>query len=226
MTKPAPYIAYYRVSTDKQQRSGLGLLAQQTAVDGFITNKGGNVVTSFTETESGRKNNRTELKKALHACRVHKGVLVIAKLDRLARNAAFLLNLRDAGVEFVCCDMPDANRLTVGIMALVAEEEARMISIRTKAALQAAKVRGQKLGGFRGYKPTVEDRQRAKEVKTANAFAWATDICPIIEEIQNGGVKTLRGIARSLNGRGVPTSKGGQWQAVQVQRVMIMCEKM
>lgn len=225
MTTPTQYIAYYRVSTDRQGRSGLGIESQKATVADFLNVRGGVAVKEYTEVESGRKKNRPELKNALHACRVHKAVLVIAKLDRLARDLVFLFSLRDAGVEFVCCDMPDANRLTVGIMAVVAEEEANMISVRTKAALKAAKARGQILGGFRGYKPTDDDRQRAKEVKIAIARAWAVDICPIIEEIQNSGVETLRGIARALNGRGITTSKGGQWQAVQVKRVMKLCEQ-
>lgn len=214
------YIAYYRVSTEKQGRSGLGLEAQQAAVGAFLEGKGWPPVDEFTEVESGKKKERPQLMKALHACRVHKAKLVIAKLDRLARNAAFLLNLRDAGVDFIACDMPDANRLTVGIMAVVAEDEAERISARTKAALAAAKERGTKLGGFRGYKPTDEDRAKAVEAKRAKIKDRAADLLPIIEEIKSSDITSLGGIAKALNERGITTARGGQWQAIQVKRLM------
>jgi DNA invertase Pin-like site-specific DNA recombinase len=154
-------IAYYRVSTDKQGRSGLGLDAQKAAVTHYVTTTRAKLAASFSEIESGKRIDRPQLLAALAACRLHRATLVIAKLDRLARNAAFLLNLRDSGVEFVACDMPDANRLTVGIMALMAEYEREMISQRTKAALASAKARGTRLGGFRGYVPSCKDRARA-----------------------------------------------------------------
>ena len=140
------FIAYYRVSTKRQGESGLGLEAQQAAVEQYLGSFSSNLIKSFTETESGRRDDRPQLQAALEACRIHQAKLVIAKLDRLARSASFLLNLRDAGVDFVCCDMPDANRLTVGILAMVAEDEAERISQRTTAALKAAKARGKKLG--------------------------------------------------------------------------------
>src|SRR6056297_2835921 len=135
------FIAYFRVSTKRQGQSDLGLEAQHAAVDGYLRSTAGNLVRSYTETESGRNDARPELQKALEACRIHQAKLVIAKLDRLARSASFLLSLRDAGVEFICCDMPDANRLTVGILAMVAEDEADRISQRTRVALAAAKAR-------------------------------------------------------------------------------------
>src|SRR3954447_1113715 len=162
-------VAYFRVSTDKQGRSGLGLEAQKAAVKAFLDGKGWPPLAEFVEVESGKRNDRPELAKALERCRLCKAVLVIAKLDRLARNASFLLNLRDAGVEFVACDMPEANRLTVGIMALMAEHEAEMVSSRTRAALAVAKVRGTRLGGFRGYVPTGADRAAATNAKAAAA---------------------------------------------------------
>src|SRR5215208_2042297 len=135
------FIAYHRVSTAQQGRSGLGLEAQRQAVADYLNGGRWELLREFTEVESGKRADRPELAKALAACRVHRATLVIAKLDRLSRNAGFLMNLRDAGVEFVCADMPAANRLTVGIMAVVAEAEAEMISARTKAALAAAKAR-------------------------------------------------------------------------------------
>ncbi|MFC7553473.1 recombinase family protein [Pseudoroseomonas wenyumeiae] len=147
------YVAYLRVSTDKQGRSGLGLEAQQAAIDVFLSPNDRLLSPPFIEVESGRKVGRPQLHAALALCRKRRATLLVAKLDRLARDAHFLLGLQKAGVDFVAADMPSANRLTVGIMALVAEEEARAISARTKAALAAAKARGMKLGGDRGTAP-------------------------------------------------------------------------
>ncbi len=138
------YVAYYRVSTERQGQSGLGLEAQRKAVLDHLN--GGTLLDSFTEVESGRRNDRPELAKALDLCRRRKATLVIAKLDRLARNVAFIANLMDANVEIVAVDMPQANRLTLHIMAAMAEHEAQAVSQRTKAALQATKDRGRKLG--------------------------------------------------------------------------------
>ncbi|BAE52848.1 Site-specific recombinase [Paramagnetospirillum magneticum AMB-1] len=216
--KAMRFVAYYRVSTDKQGQSGLGLEAQQEAVRSFLAGKGWPPVAEFVEVESGRKSDRAQLAAALAACRLHKATLVIAKLDRLARNAAFLLNLRDAGVDFVACDMPDANRLTVGIMALVAEDEADRISARTKAALAVAKAKGVKMGGFRGYVPSEKDRAKAAQAKREKAKRL--DLMPVVEAIKAGGTTSLGGIARALNERGIPTARGGQWQAVQVGRLL------
>ena len=143
------FVAYYRVSTDKQGRSGLGLDAQRAAVARHAASAGGVVAAAFEEVESGRRGDRPQLGLALAECRLRRAVLLIAKLDRLARDAHFLLGLEKAGVEFLAADMPHANRLTVGIMALVAEEEARATSARTKAALAAAKARGVRLGNPR-----------------------------------------------------------------------------
>ena len=136
------FVAYYRVSTEKQGISGLGLEAQRTAVTDFLNGGRWKLVGEFKEVESGKKNDRPALAKALAACRVHGATLIIAKLDRLARNVAFISNLMEAGVEFTAVDFPQANRLTVHILAAVAEHEAAMISARTKAALAAAKAHG------------------------------------------------------------------------------------
>ena len=214
------YVAYYRVSTDRQGRSGLGLDAQRDAVRAFLDGKGWPPVAEFTEVESGRKNARPELTKALDACRLYRAKLVIAKLDRLARNASFLLSLRDAGVEFVACDMPEAGRLTVGIMALVAEHEAEMISARTKAALAVAKQRGVVLGGFKGYRPSAADRAKALAAKQGRALDRDARLVPMVEQIRAEGLTSLRAIAAELGRRGIPAPAGGAWHANTVRRLL------
>jgi DNA invertase Pin-like site-specific DNA recombinase len=176
------------------------------------------VAAEFTEIESGKRADRPELAKAFAACRLHRATLVIAKLDRLARNAAFLLGLRDSGIDFVAADMPNANRLTVGIMAMVAEDEAERISARTKAALARSK---KKLGGFRGYIPTNKDRAAAREALRARSAERAREIKPVIDDIRNAGATSLRAIAAALNARNIPTATGiGTWQAASVARVL------
>jgi DNA invertase Pin-like site-specific DNA recombinase len=165
------FIAYYRVSTEKQGRSGLGLDAQRKAVDDYLNGGKWDLAAEFTEIESGKNSDRPALAKALQACRVYGARLVIAKLDRLSRDAHFLLGLEKAGVDFVAADMPHANRLTVGIMAMVADEERRMISARTKAALAEAKKRGKKLGGFRGNVITPEARAASLRVRQEQSLA-------------------------------------------------------
>src|SRR6516225_5825746 len=158
------FVSYIRVSTKRQGKSGLGLEAQRKAVDDFLNGGNWSVISEHVEVESGKKSDRhrPELAKALQACRLYGAKLVIAKLDRLSRNAHFLLGLKEAGVDFVAADMPNANRLTVGIMAMVAEEEGKAISARTKAALAAAKKRGKKLGGYRGGKITTSIRKAGR----------------------------------------------------------------
>jgi DNA invertase Pin-like site-specific DNA recombinase len=165
------FVAYYRVSTEKQGRSGLGLDAQRKAVDDYLNGGKWDLAAEFTEIESGKNSDRPALAKALQACRVYGARLVIAKLDRLSRDAHFLLGLEKAGVDFVAADMPHANRLTVGIMAMVADEERRMISARTKAALAEAKKRGKKLGGFRGNVITPEARAASLRVRQEQSLA-------------------------------------------------------
>jgi DNA invertase Pin-like site-specific DNA recombinase len=216
------FVAYYRVSTDRQGRSGLGIEAQKAAVSAFLNGGNWSVIAEFVEVESGKRSDRPELGKALHLCRVHNATLVIAKLDRLARDAHFLLGLEKAGIEFVAADMPSANRLTVGIMAMVAEEERRMISARTKAALAAAKARGKKLGGARpgGIKDAERGRALGREARVAKAASRAADLRPIIEVIRAEGATSLRAIAAQLNARGIKPARGVEWQANTVKRVL------
>src|SRR5215204_4702402 len=173
------FVAYYGVSTERQGRSGLGLAAQRKAVEDFLNGGNWRLVAEFTEVESGKHSDRPALAKAFQACRLRRARLVIAKLDRLSRDAHFLLGLEKAGVDFVAADMPTANRLTVGIMAMVAEEERRMISIRTKEALAAAKARGVKLGGFRGVKIDAAARAAGRMALVAKAQARAQELEPV-----------------------------------------------
>lgn len=215
------FVSYYRVSTKRQGQSGLGLEAQKDTVQKFVSAARGHLIQEFTETESGRRNDRPELERALEACRIYRARLVIAKLDRLARNAAFLLNLRDAGVDFVCCDMPDANRLTVGILAMVAEDEADRISQRTRAALQAAKARGTVLGsaGKKNLSNRLLGSVNGVAVRKQKADQRAQDLAEILLPLRESGL-SLREIARDLNDKRVPTARGGRWSATQVHRLL------
>ena len=214
------FISYLRVSTERQGRSGLGLEAQRKAVEDYLNGGNWRVIKEFVEVESGKKADRPQLAKAFQACRVFGAKLVIAKLDRLSRDAHFLLGLEKAGVDFVAADMPHANRLTVGIMAMVADEERRMISARTKAALAAAKARGVKLGGDRGVRLTAKARAAGRAVQQEEARNRAADLMPIIKELQVAGFESLRAIAAGLEERGIPTARGGKWSSVQVARLL------
>jgi DNA invertase Pin-like site-specific DNA recombinase len=214
------FIAYYRVSTARQGRSGLGLEAQQEAVRAYLNGGDWQLVAEVIEVESGKRSDRPKLAEALRLCRLHKATLIIAKLDRLARNVAFVSTLMEAGVEFTAVDFPQANRLTVHILAAVAEHEAKAISERTQAALAAAKARGVRLGGNRGSIITAEARARSVAVRTRAAARQAADIMPIIAEIQNAGSSSLREIAAELNARNIPTPRGSVWSAVQVRRAL------
>jgi DNA invertase Pin-like site-specific DNA recombinase len=177
----------------------------------------------FTEVESGRKNDRPELDKALTLAKLTGATLVIAKLDRLSRNAAFLLTLRDSGVRFHAVDMPEANDLTVGIMALVAEAEREAISRRTKEALQAAKARGVKLGnpnGAAALRRAGKGGVALRAVVAVNADDFALALAPVLGELRDQGVATLRGTAAALNARGVLTRRGGRWHMSNVKNLL------
>jgi DNA invertase Pin-like site-specific DNA recombinase len=214
------WISYLRVSTDRQGKSGLGIEAQRAGVAEYLNGGNWALVKEFVEIESGKNADRPKLAEAIKACRVYGARLVIAKLDRLSRDAHFLLGLEKAGIDFVCADMPNANRLTVGIMAMVADEERRMISKRTKDALAAAKKRGIKLGGDRGVVPSKQTRALAVEALQARAIAKAVDLAPIIKGLQAAGKTSLRAIAAGLNEAGIPTARGGEWSSAQVMRVL------
>lgn len=220
------FVAYYRVSTERQGRSGLGLDAQKRAVADFLNGGRWELVAEFTEVESGRRADRVALQHALAACRLHGATLVVAKLDRLSRNAAFLLTLRDSGARFVAADMPDANHLTVGILALVAQHEAEAISARTKAALAAAKARGTPLGAHNPKCRPLDGAARAsgtaESAATRRVIAEqrARDLAPTVAELRAAGAKSLRALARGLNERRIPAPRQGLWTAAQVSRVL------
>lgn len=221
MEHAGAFVSYLRVSTAKQGQSGLGLDAQRKAVADFLNGGRWSLIAEYVEVESGANDERPKLAEALARCRLHNATLVIAKLDRLSRDAAFLLGLQKAGVRFVAADMPEANEMVVGIMAVVAQAERKMISARTKAALQAAKARGAKLGGDRGNLPEVAEKGRLVGLATRQREAEqrTADLAPIIAELRSKGATSLRNIADGLNARGVPAARGGRWTAVQVQRL-------
>ena len=206
-------INYYRVSTAKQGRSGLGLDAQRTAIEAFCASRSCEPLGEYKEAESGKRDDRPELVKALHHAKVTGATLIIAKLDRLSRNMAFLATLQDAGTKFIAADMPEANELTIHIMAAMAQAERKAISKRTKEALAEAKARGQKLGNPMGAKAfgTYKGNEAAVTAIKAQAKAFATDIMPIIGDIRATGHHSLRAIAAELNGRGIVTTRGGKW---------------
>lgn len=216
-------VAYERVSTARQGQSGLGLEAQRHVIGEFAASRGAEVLARFTEVESGRNDSRPELAKALHLAKVTGATLVIAKLDRLSRNAAFLLALRDSGVRFLACDMPEANDLTVGIMALVAQAEREAISKRTKEALAVAKARGVRLGnpnGAAALRKAGKGGAALRATVTANAEAFARDLKPVLADIRAQGHTSLRAIAAELNARGIRTRRGGTWGVGNVRGVL------
>lgn len=220
---PRRLVAYERVSTARQGVSGLGLEAQRKAIGDFASARGAEVLARFTEVESGRKADRPELARALHLAKVTGATLVIARLDRLSRNAAFLLALRDSGVRFLACDMPQANDLTVGVMALVAEAEREAISRRTKEALAAARSRGVRLGnpnGAASLRRAGKGGAALRATVTANAKGFARDLAPVIADIRAGGATSLRAIAAELTVRGIRTRRGGRWQVSNVKALL------
>jgi DNA invertase Pin-like site-specific DNA recombinase len=198
------FVAYYRVSTEKQGINGLGIEAQKAAVRNFLKAGERNLLAQFQEVESGTRNDRPELQKALQLCRKTKAKLLIAKLDRLARSASFLFSLRDSGMDFICCDMPEADRFTVGLFALLAEKERDLISERTKAGLAAAKERGIKLGNPQARKAL----KLAWSARTKACQLRRASLAPVVREIQKTGMTGLAQIAECLNRRGYKTPMG------------------
>jgi len=216
-------VTYFRVSTEAQGRSGLGLEAQREAVARLVQSRGWQAVAEFTEVESGKRNDRPELSKALHRAKVTGSVLVVAKLDRLSRNVAFLATLQESGVRFLAADMPEANELTVHIMAAVAQEERKAIGRRTREALAAAKVEGKRLGnpnGAAALRRAAKGNAAAIETVKANAAGRAADYAPIVDDIRAGGATSLPAIARELNERGIVTPRGGQWHPSSVRNLL------
>ena len=211
------YIAYVRVSTAEQGRSGLGLEAQHAAINRFVKADDKILAPVYMEIESGKRADRPELTKALAHCRLTGATLLVAKMDRLARNVAFVSQLMETQVPFVACDQPYASRLTIHILAAVDEDERKRISDRTKAALAQAKANGKVLGGFKGVH--VDHTLGLKARKDA-AQDFGSKVRPVIEGIRAQGVASLSGVARALNEQGIRTRRGGAWSAVQVQRVM------
>jgi DNA invertase Pin-like site-specific DNA recombinase len=217
------FVCYYRVSTASQGRSGLGLEAQEACVNAFIAARPNArlVAPPFTEIESGKKNDRPQLLKALLRAKVTGSTLLVAKLDRLSRNAAFLMTLRDSGVSFVACDQPEANSLTIGILALVAQSEREATSQRTKAALACARARGVRLGSRTGgkhlqghgyYKAGIEAQKTA-------ADARAKDLAEVFADLVSEGIASANAQATALNERGIVTARGGKWTARSVLNV-------
>jgi len=215
-------VTYIRVSTDKQGRSGLGLEAQKAAIAAYAKTAHAVTVAEYQEVESGTNNARPELQKALKHARVTGAKLVIAKLDRLSRNAAFLLNLQESSVDFVACDMPEANALTVGIMAVMAQAEAKAISERTKAAMQAAKAQGKTFGnpnGAAALRRAGKGNAASVETMKANALTRALDLSDVMEDLEQKGFTTLKAQANELNKRGIKTARGGRWHASSVSNL-------
>lgn len=201
------FVTYFRVSTQKQSDSGLGLEAQQDAVKRFLRTDD-KVVSSFTEVESGKNCNRPQLTAAMNECRRLGAKLLIAKIDRLARDVAFIANLMKSDIRFVAADMPDADPFRLHLEAAIAEEEARKISARTKAALAAARTRGVVLGGYRGTPPTATSRNAANVARKAKAITHAIGLVQVINDIRANGITSAHAIANELSKRNILTPRG------------------
>jgi DNA invertase Pin-like site-specific DNA recombinase len=196
-------VAYYRVSTQKQGRSGLGLEAQQSAVRDHLDKTNRKLIAEFVEIESGKNPDRPKLSEALKLCRLTRSKLIVARLDRLARNVAFVSRLMETGVDFEAVDFPQANRFTVHILAAVAEYEARLISERTKAGLAAAKARGVKLGRRTPTSGNPAGLAKARQVTLEKSAARTADLAPVIAEIRVAGFLSAIAVARQLSARGI-----------------------
>jgi DNA invertase Pin-like site-specific DNA recombinase len=211
------FVAYYRVSTRKQGADGYGMTAQKEAVQRYLaTLDSSELIASFEEVESGANNDRPQLTAAIQLAKTQKATLIIAKLDRISRNASFLMQLQDSGVEFVATDMPSADRFTVSILACVAQRERELISQRTKAGLAVAKARGVVLGNPK----VLEARQAAQKAIQTRKKGFTEAVLKSIREIQSTGVKSLNKTADCLNKRGEKSPRGGKWTAMTVKRVL------
>lgn len=220
------FVIYYRVSTEKQGKSGLGLEAQKVTVMNYLNGGNHEVVGEYTEVESGGKDDRPELEKAIRDCRLKGARLVVAKLDRLSRDLGFITTLQKAGVRFTVAEMPDATELTIHIYAAMAQHERKLISQRTKDALARAKANGKQLGN-----PCLQRGERilgsgfpahAHQVRTEKADAFASEMFKVIQGMcaDAGGSRPLRSIAACLNDAGYRTARGGLWHSTSVKRIL------
>ena len=210
------FVPYFRVSTDQQGRSGLGLEAQRRVVGDYVRGVGGEMLDEFVEVESGKRSDRPELARALAMARRKKATLLVAKLDRLARNTHFITSLQQSGASFRAADMPQANEFMVQILAAVAEYEARLISERTKAGLASARLRGVKLG-----KPEnlARGNHAAACLNAARAQAVAARMRPVLDTLMAGGITSAKALAQHLNAKGYVTDRGCQWYPTTVSRL-------
>src|SRR6478736_3550005 len=222
------FVSYLRVSTDKQGRSGLGLEAQREGVARYLNGGRWQLVAEYVEVESGKRNSRPQLQAAISHAKATGAKLIIARLDRLARNLHFVSSLQERGVDFVAADMPDANRLTIHIIAAVAEAVGRTISENTKTALGAAKARGVKLGnpnGARALKGKQVGNAEAIAKLQANAAQRAADLQGIVADIKRSGITSVRGIAVELHTRGIRAPRGERWHPTAVARLLDRLEE-
>ncbi|WP_324806606.1 recombinase family protein [Sphingomonas sp. LY29] len=220
-------VTYFRVSTVTQGRSGLGLEAQRQSISEFCSGRSCEVLGEYVEIESGRRNDRPKLIQALRHAKVTGATLVVAKLDRLSRNAAFLLALRDSGAKLVAADQPNVNDMTIGILAVVAEAERKAISERTSVALKAAKARGTKLGnpnGAAAIRRAGKGNGAAIHAIRANADRHAADLADVIKDLQAEGRSSLRELAAGLNERRMRTPRGATWHATSVKNLLARVE--
>lgn len=220
------YVAYYRVSTQKQGRSGLGLEAQQEMVRNFIRQNGGEIVAEYQEVESGKDDERPQFIKAMRHAHVVGGKLLVGKLDRLSRDLHFITSLQKSHVDFIVADMPNCDSFTINIYGALAQREREMISERTKAGLAAAKVRGIKLGKPENLTSEISSvgRSLGRQQQAANADRFAAMVRPRIEELQQKG-QSLRAIATTLESEHFKTARGGKWTASSVRNLMLRSQQ-
>ena len=219
------FVSYLRVSTDRQGRSGLGLEAQRKAVADYLNGGNWELIAEFVEVETGKRDDRPKLREALHRAKITGATLVIAKLDRLSRNLAFIAALQDSGAKFVAADMPEANETMIQFMAVIAQHERKMISTRTKAALAAARARGKRLGNpnlvaLQAVGAGKPGWTAGADSNRANADRFARDVLPVVEAIRADKITSLEGIASALNSRGILTARGGRWYATTVRNLL------